>query len=157
MQDTAGTWLMTMLTPSPLLIALMQSAASLTALLLGLPAESARISSTVEGCLFFGSHGRVPPPSLRIPISGTDASYLHQSQINIPLSLPAAASVTVVVVSSGAGAAAVTPSSLSTYWSVIVTLSGTQNSQVAGDMKLEVLSNSAVLATRPPSLKEAIR
>ena len=29
MQDTAGTWLMTVLTPSPLLIALMQTAASL--------------------------------------------------------------------------------------------------------------------------------
>lgn len=38
MQDTAGTWLMTALTTSPLLIALMQTAASLPALLLGLPA-----------------------------------------------------------------------------------------------------------------------
>ncbi len=38
MQDTAGTWLMTVLTPSPLLIALMQTAASLPVLLLGLPA-----------------------------------------------------------------------------------------------------------------------
>src|SRR6202451_1793003 len=36
MQDTAGTWLMTSLTPSPLLIALMQTAASLPVLLLGL-------------------------------------------------------------------------------------------------------------------------
>lgn len=36
MQDTAGTWLMTYLTPSPLLIALMQTAASLPVLLLGL-------------------------------------------------------------------------------------------------------------------------
>jgi MFS family permease len=36
MQDTAGTWLMTMLTTSPLLIALMQTAASLPVLLLGL-------------------------------------------------------------------------------------------------------------------------
>jgi MFS family permease len=36
MQDTAGTWLMTVLTPSPLLIALMQTAASLPVLLLGL-------------------------------------------------------------------------------------------------------------------------
>ena len=38
MQDTAGTWLMTSLTASPLLIALMQTAASLPVLLLGLVA-----------------------------------------------------------------------------------------------------------------------
>ena len=38
MQDTAGTWLMTALTTSPLLIALMQTAASLPVLFLGLPA-----------------------------------------------------------------------------------------------------------------------
>ena len=38
MQDTAGTWLMTALTSSPLLIALMQTAATLPTLLLGLPA-----------------------------------------------------------------------------------------------------------------------
>src|SRR3979409_814592 len=38
MQDTAGTWLMASLTSSPLLIALMQTAASLPVLLLGLPA-----------------------------------------------------------------------------------------------------------------------
>jgi MFS family permease len=38
MQDTAATWLMTALTSSPLLIALMQTAASLPVLLLGLPA-----------------------------------------------------------------------------------------------------------------------
>lgn len=36
MQDTAGTWLMTVLTPSPLLIALMQTAASLPVVVLGL-------------------------------------------------------------------------------------------------------------------------
>src|SRR5215471_2882189 len=36
MQDTAGTWLMTALTGSPLLIALMQTAASLPVLLFGL-------------------------------------------------------------------------------------------------------------------------
>src|SRR3978361_888311 len=36
MQDTAGTWLMTSLTASPLLIALMQTAASLPVLFLGL-------------------------------------------------------------------------------------------------------------------------
>ena len=36
MQDTAGTWLMTVLTSSPLLIALMQTAASLPVLFLGL-------------------------------------------------------------------------------------------------------------------------
>src|SRR3954453_19350841 len=36
MQDTAGTWLMTSLRASPLLIALMQTAASLPVLLLGL-------------------------------------------------------------------------------------------------------------------------
>ncbi len=40
MQDTAGTWLMTVLTPSPLLIALMQTAASLPVLGLGLFAGS---------------------------------------------------------------------------------------------------------------------
>lgn len=38
MQDTAGTWLMTALTTSPLLIALMQTAASLPVLLFGVPA-----------------------------------------------------------------------------------------------------------------------
>jgi MFS family permease len=38
MQDTAATWLMTALTTSPFLIALMQTAASLPVLLLGLPA-----------------------------------------------------------------------------------------------------------------------
>ena len=38
MQDTAGTWLMTVLTSSPLLIALMQTAASLPVLLFGLVA-----------------------------------------------------------------------------------------------------------------------
>jgi MFS family permease len=38
MQDTAGTWLMTVLTTSPLLIALMQTAASLPPLLLAYPA-----------------------------------------------------------------------------------------------------------------------
>src|SRR5215467_11047626 len=38
MQDTAGTWLMTALTASPLLIALMQTAATLPVLLFGLPA-----------------------------------------------------------------------------------------------------------------------
>jgi MFS family permease len=36
MQDTAGTWLMTVLTPSPLLIALMQTAASLPVVVFGL-------------------------------------------------------------------------------------------------------------------------
>src|SRR6202521_4150457 len=36
MQDTAGTWLMTVLTTSPLLIALMQTAAALPVLILGL-------------------------------------------------------------------------------------------------------------------------
>ena len=36
MQDTAGTWLMLVLTPSPLLIALMQTAASLPVVMLGL-------------------------------------------------------------------------------------------------------------------------
>ena len=36
MQDTAGAWLMTVLTPSPLLVALMQTAASLPVVVLGL-------------------------------------------------------------------------------------------------------------------------
>src|ERR1700694_4444597 len=40
MQDTAGTWLMTTLTTSPLLIALMQTAASLPVLCLGLLAAA---------------------------------------------------------------------------------------------------------------------
>ncbi|WP_335169079.1 MFS transporter [Nostoc sp.] len=38
MEDTAATWLMTSLTTSPLLVALMQTAATLPVLLLGLPA-----------------------------------------------------------------------------------------------------------------------
>src|ERR1700683_977256 len=38
MQDTAATWLMTVLTGSPFLIALMQTAARLPVLVLGLPA-----------------------------------------------------------------------------------------------------------------------
>jgi MFS family permease len=38
MQDTAGTWLMTVLTSSPLLISLMQTAATLPVLVFGLPA-----------------------------------------------------------------------------------------------------------------------
>jgi MFS family permease len=38
MQDTAGTWLMTVLTTSPLLVALMQTAASFPVVILGLPA-----------------------------------------------------------------------------------------------------------------------
>src|SRR5215470_12552925 len=38
MQDTAGTWLMTALTTSPLLISLMQTAATLPVLLFGVPA-----------------------------------------------------------------------------------------------------------------------
>src|SRR5262252_1695229 len=38
MQDTAGTWLMTALTTSPLLISLMQTAATLPVLLFGMPA-----------------------------------------------------------------------------------------------------------------------
>src|ERR1700759_4435244 len=41
MQDTAGTWLMTVLTTSPLLIALMQTAASLPVVILGLLAGAA--------------------------------------------------------------------------------------------------------------------
>ena len=41
MQDTAGAWLMTALTTSPLLIALMQTAASLPALFLAFPAGGA--------------------------------------------------------------------------------------------------------------------
>jgi MFS family permease len=41
MQDTAGAWLMTALTTSPLLIALMQTAASFPALLLAFPAGAA--------------------------------------------------------------------------------------------------------------------
>jgi MFS family permease len=41
MQDTAGTWLMTALTPSPLLIALMQTVASLPVFVLGWPAGAA--------------------------------------------------------------------------------------------------------------------
>ncbi|MHC5830166.1 MAG: MFS transporter [Nostoc sp.] len=40
MEDTAGAWLMTSLTTSPLLVALMQTAATLPVLLLGLPARA---------------------------------------------------------------------------------------------------------------------
>ncbi len=51
MQDTAATWLMTVLTPSPLLIALMQTAASLPVLGLGLFAGAKqRTSMTAGGC-----------------------------------------------------------------------------------------------------------
>ena len=56
MQDTAGTWLMTALTTSPLLIALMQTAASLPVLLLGLPAgATADILDRRRLLLFWGS------------------------------------------------------------------------------------------------------
>ena len=40
MQDTAGTWLMTALTTAPLVIALLQTAATLPVLLFGLPADA---------------------------------------------------------------------------------------------------------------------
>ena len=55
MQDTAGTWLMTALTSSPLLIALMQTAATLPTLLLGLPAgATADILDRRRLLLFWG-------------------------------------------------------------------------------------------------------
>lgn len=55
MQDTAGTWLMTALTTSPLLVALMQTAASLPVLLLGLPAgATADILDRRRLLLFWG-------------------------------------------------------------------------------------------------------
>ena len=50
MQDTAGTWLMTVLTPSPLLIALMQTAASLPVVMLGLLPARLPTSSTGAAC-----------------------------------------------------------------------------------------------------------
>lgn len=56
MQDTAGTWFMTALTGSPLLIALMQTAASLPVLLFGLPAGAlADIIDRRRLLLFWGS------------------------------------------------------------------------------------------------------
>src|ERR1039458_9228540 len=53
MQDTAGTWLMTALTASPLLISLMQTAASLPVLLLGLPAGATADILDRRRLLFF--------------------------------------------------------------------------------------------------------
>src|SRR6201985_1259475 len=54
MQDTAGTWLMTVLTTSPLLIALMQTAASLPVVILGLLAgETADIFDRRRLLLFW--------------------------------------------------------------------------------------------------------
>ncbi|HYG25254.1 MAG TPA: MFS transporter [Verrucomicrobiae bacterium] len=56
MQDTAGTWLMTALTTSPLLVALMQTAANLPVLLLGLPAgATADILDRRRLLLFWGT------------------------------------------------------------------------------------------------------
>lgn len=56
MQDTAGTWLMTALTSSPLLIALMQTAATLPVLLFGLPAGAmADIIDRRRLLLFWGA------------------------------------------------------------------------------------------------------
>lgn len=56
MQDTAGTWLMTALTSSPLLIALMQTAATLPVLLFGLPAGAmADIFDRRRLLLFWGT------------------------------------------------------------------------------------------------------
>lgn len=56
MQDTAGTWLMSALTASPFLISLMQTAASLPVLLLGLPAgATADILDRRRLLLFWGS------------------------------------------------------------------------------------------------------
>src|SRR6516164_4260743 len=56
MQDTAGTWLMTALTASPLLISLMQTAASLPVLLFGLPAGAmADIFDRRRLLLFWGA------------------------------------------------------------------------------------------------------
>src|SRR5215471_12728977 len=56
MQDTAGTWLMTALTSSPLLIALMQTAATLPVLLFGLPAGAmADIFDRRRLLLFWGA------------------------------------------------------------------------------------------------------
>jgi MFS family permease len=56
MQDTAGTWLMTALTSSPLLIALMQTAATLPVLLFGVPAGAmADIFDRRRMLLFWGT------------------------------------------------------------------------------------------------------
>ncbi|HEY1067859.1 MAG TPA: MFS transporter [Pirellulales bacterium] len=55
MQDTAGVWLMTTLTTSPLLIAAMQTAASLPVFLLGLPAGAMADISDRRRLLLFWS------------------------------------------------------------------------------------------------------
>ena len=55
MQDTAGTWLMTVLTTSPLLIALMQTAASLPVLGLGLLAGATADIYERRRLLIFGA------------------------------------------------------------------------------------------------------
>jgi hypothetical protein len=46
MQNGGGAWLMTELTPSPVLVALMQTATSLPIFLAGLPAKAPAISLT---------------------------------------------------------------------------------------------------------------
>jgi hypothetical protein len=61
MQDTAGAWLMTALTTSPLLIALMQTAASLPVLLLGLPAGATADILDVVDCCWRGAAGCCSP------------------------------------------------------------------------------------------------
>ena len=53
MEDTAGAWLMTSLTTSLLLVALMQTAATLPMLLLGLPAATADIFDRRQLLLFW--------------------------------------------------------------------------------------------------------
>jgi MFS family permease len=57
MQDTAGTWLMTALTTSPLFIALMQTAATLAVLLFGLPAGAMADIFDRRRLLLFGQPG----------------------------------------------------------------------------------------------------
>ena len=61
MQDTAGAWLMTALTTSPLLIALMQTAASLPPLFLALPRRRPPPTfSTGAACCSSGKRGCWP-------------------------------------------------------------------------------------------------
>ena len=62
MRDVAGAWLMTSLSPLPIMVALIQTATTLPFFLIGLPA-GALWSIAVE-CYSWPKSGRSAPPSL---------------------------------------------------------------------------------------------
>src|SRR5215831_8727235 len=78
MQDTAATWLMTALTRSPLLISLMQTAATLPVLFLGVPAGAAAdILDRRRLLLFWGAWMLVAAALLSgVTLVGTVGPYL---------------------------------------------------------------------------------